>query len=202
MDNCYNLIEENNQLIIEDTSPDIVYYNILEEITTKGTKVITTTLNNALNIPHDGWFKLKRIGIPTQIEKSYKSNNYVFIEGKIYKVRGEELEKTNILELLEINPSTTNLVYAEEEFFNTNYLESCMLKLNNLPLNQCSNKSDPCSPNNCKRNHIWHIVNMLKYYIHCSDIYKAQNLLEMFNQCFSWCSSNGSCHCFNKCKCQ
>lgn len=202
MSNCLNIIEEENGITFENTIQDVMFYNRIIKITTDEEKEVSVTSGDDITVPSDGWFKIIRIGIPTTYKNEYALNIYVWKDSNIYKrVQDNVFQKVTLQEVLEINPRTTNLYYSEVEVFNTGNLKQCLLKKNQNSEVSCSSVSDPCNSNNCIRNHIWHILNIIDYYVNCGCTIKAQQLLEKFNKCFNFCSTNQSCHCLKKCKC-
>lgn len=217
---CFDIIEDSeSKIFIEDksefgtslkdtfTKENTVALNILQEITLEKVNTLGIYLDE-ITIPRDGWFKVIHLILPTEswlVDNSIPYDNiYLYTNNGIYKYDGE-LRKVSITELLEINPnSKTTINYAEEEFFNTDNLEQCVINLAEFKVIDCGNsESDPCSPENCKRDYMWHALNVIKYYIKCGNPKEALKLLNTLNTCIDFCSGNssGSCCLPKKCSC-
>lgn len=218
---CFDIIEDSNsKIFIEDksifgtslkdtfTSENTIALNILQEITLDKVNTLGIFLDE-ITVPRDGWFKIIHIILPTEswLETNpiQYDNIYLYTNNGIYKYVNENLIKVSLSELLEINPnSKTTLNYAEEDFFNTDNLEQCIVNLANYKVIDCGNsKEDPCGPGNCKRDYLWHALNIIKYYLKCGNPKEALKLLNTLNTCIDFCSNNssGGCCLPKKCSC-
>lgn len=226
MDICFNIIEDQSNLYIEDTTiykedrNSLPYNSFLEEDTVKLELLIQKTSNNMegkliqtsnsgnLQVTKDGWYKIVHLVLPTfswlQTVSGkildYYNNIYVWSNSQVYKYVDHQLKQVDILELLEINQnSRTTVNYSSKEIFNISNLEKCVVNLNNMNIKDCGNKQDPCEKKNCRRNHVHHLINIINYYVHCGDIHEALSLLESFNSCFEFCKSESNN--YGKCGC-
>lgn len=227
MDICFNIIEDQSNLYIEDTTiykedrnslpynsfveEDVVKLDLLLQIDSSNPqgKFIKTYMDAEIPITKDGWYRIIHLVIPTfnwlQSVSSdileYYNNIYIWSNSQIYKYVDHQLQQIDILELLEINKnSRTTVSYSSKDVFNTDNLQKCLVSLNSTDTAFCGKKTpDPCDYNNCKRDHTWHMLNIIKYYVHCGNNYEALRLLEQFNNCFEFC--NNKSNNYNSCAC-
>lgn len=205
----FNIIDAGNSIIyIEDNSvydeeyqycskDELAIVNIVEKITTTGSKIIGVYDEDMITLPSDGMFKIYHVIIPTgnwlntHQADSCASNIYIYQNNRFYKYIDSNLRKVRTEEIIEINPdSNTTVYYNYKEIFNTDYLKACMFQVNEVSLSTCQSTSDICgNGKNCKRNHLQSIINMLDYYVQCSMQFEAQRFLEDFNTCFNFCGN-------------
>lgn len=223
MDVCFELQELNNSIVqIEDTSlykeetnslpynvfaeEDVSVLNILTKVELDSEQVLSVN-KEEIKIPSDGWFKITHLVLPTfrwlqsVDEKILKYFNiiYVYSNNDFYKYIDHQLERVNIEEILEINPnSKTTISSSSQEIFNTYYLEECLKRANSQYLYFCKQKNDDCGDSrNCRRNHIWHLLNIIKHYIECGNNLEALRLLNEINSCIDLCKKEEADDCCN-----
>ena len=213
IEDCSEYKQDRNALPYSQfVKEDIQEINVLIKITLDNLNGKVLSINkDELTIPSDGWYRIVHLLIPTfnwlnlvnsEVLSSY-NNIYVYSNDNFYKYVNHQLTKVSIEEILEINPnSKTTISISSQDVFNTDNLEKCMIGLNDLSYKFCEHKEDACQTDrNCKRNHTWHILNVIRRYVDCGNNVEALRLLEEFTSCINWCSTSSSSKVTNKCNC-
>lgn len=231
MDVCFELQELNNSIVqIDDltsykedrndlpynsfTIDDVKTLNVLIKIDVDKEKIILKSDSDTLKLSEDGWYRVIHLILPTfnwlqSVDEKflkYFDNIYVYSNSDLYKYIDHKLERVTLEEILEINRnSKTTVNWSSQDIFNTYYLEECLKKSDSQYLYFCKKKDDECGNNeNCRRNHIWHLLNIINYYIHCGNNLEALRLLNEINNCISLCrieSEDNCCEVPKSCKC-
>lgn len=154
------------------------------------------------DINKDGWFTVFGLIIPTKnwyinnkllADKSYTYTIYTE-NGKYYKiVAGEEVEITNIEDLLLPNYTDSTIDRIEQDKVSIWFLRNCYINLckqifENRGFSRCWNKNTIDSELVYKRDLVWMAINVIKYLTEFEQLSEVQRIIQNINGCNGLCS--------------
>lgn len=140
-----------------------------------------------------GYMTMCHIILPKSGTDEASSATYFSDGQSVYKRTSSGVEKADIQELLEINPTSVGLNKQVQNFFSVCYLRKCYVSLcqkifSARGFNRCQPESVD-SQLAYKRDLVWAALNVIQYMIDSNQLDEAQRLLERITGCNGLCSS-------------
>ena len=201
---CYNIYadKECNTIIENDVfCPGFVYVYILQRIRENNSAVNQIVIKENINDPikftigEDGYYLLCKLIVPKDITKPY-----YYYSGRFYKGNSE----VELQELIETNPSVSQIEIVYEDYFQTCNLRKCFINL-------CQQIFDNTASLRCeikkadkeliyKRDLVWSAINVIKYLVEQKQFDEAERLLYRITKCNGLCdfNQNKGCGCCGK----
>lgn len=220
-DSCKVIIQDNSEYLPEsyvgtvknrfkysDTvSIDVLQHNKVQETVYRDPTYTPHDKNEFVQIPvkFDGWFTVNHIVLPSatwfENEKLKTEGSALglydivyFSDGNnVYKYINNNVTRTTINEVLEINPTNTTISKTDKDYVSICFLRKCYINLckqifNDRGFSSCWNKNSVDSELVYKRDLAWMAINVIKYLTECEQLNEVERIIEALQGCNGLCT--------------
>lgn len=193
-----NIITKNNHLTIYDNNvlnENVIVY-IVQLNKSNGETISQIIIKEdpeeylETDFTSDGFYSIYYGNVSTNPTMPYYYRNGIF-----YNNQAQEVD---LQEIIEVNPSVSEIEFTLENYFLTDNLRSCFV---NICKEVFDDRQSDCSSTvnkelTYKRDLIWSAIEVIKYYTEQGLFEEAQRLLEKITDCNGLCQQrNSQCGC-------